>query len=165
MKEYNMEKKRCLNISGGAKVHSKLLRSNISRLIAIPIILLLLHVSTAFAQGSIFGSITNSGATVPANGEISFYGFLDDTDEELRIETCIGAGYDAGNWFDDFQNYLTEAPGNPYDYYFYNTTNSEGAVLSDLIPNNSFQQEDMVLSPVAGWPSTPAGLIGSAVSS
>ena len=29
-------------------------------------------------------------------------------------------GYDAGNWFDDFQNYLTEAPGNPYDYHFFN---------------------------------------------
>ncbi|MCP4706322.1 MAG: hypothetical protein GY865_17125, partial [candidate division Zixibacteria bacterium] len=160
-----MKKNSRLNISGGAKVHSKLLHSNISRLIAIPIILLLLHVSPAFAQGSIFGSITNSDATVPSNGEVTFYGFLDDTDEELRIETCIGAGYDAGNWFDDFQNYLTEAPGNPYDYYFYNTTNLESAVLSDLIPNNSFQQENIVLSMVAGWPTTPAGLSGSVVSS
>lgn len=165
MKKNNIEKKRCFNISGGAKVHSKLLRSNISRLIAIPIVLLLLHVSPAFAQGSIFGSITNTDATVPSNGEISFYGFLDDTDEELRIETCIGAGYDAGNWFDDFQNYLTEAPGNPYDYYFFNVTNSESAVLSDLIPNNSFQQENIVLALNPGLPITPAGLSGSAVSS
>ncbi len=165
MKENNLEKKRCLNISGGAKVHSKLLRSNISKLFAIPIVLLLLHVSSAYGQGSIFGSVTNSDAGIPANGEISFYGFLDNTDEELRIETCVGAGYDAGNWFDEFQNYLTEAPGNPYDYYFYNTVNFESAVLSDLIPNNSFQQEDIVLSLAAGWPSTPSGLSGSAVSS
>jgi len=164
MEENNKKKKRCLNISGGAKVHRILLRNNISRLIAIPLLLLLLHVSSAFAQGSIFGTVTNSDATVPANGEISFYGFLDDTDEEIRIETCIGAGYDAGNWFDDFQNYLTEAPGNPYDYYFYNTANSESAVLSKLIPNNSFQQEDIVLSPAPGWPGTPTGLTGSAVS-
>ena len=79
MKENNLEKKRCLNISGGAQVHSKILRSNISRLIAIPIVLLLLHVSSAFAQGSIYGSITNSDAGIPANGEISFYGL------EVRI--------------------------------------------------------------------------------
>jgi len=165
MKENKLVEKRCLNISGGAKVHSNLLRNKISRLFAIPIILLLLHVSPVFAQGSIFGSITNSDVSVPANGEISFYGFLDNTDEELRIESSIGAGYDAGNWFDDFQNYLTEAPGNPYDYYFYNMTNLESAVLSDLIPNNSFQQENIILALDAGWPGKPEGLTGLAVSS
>lgn len=109
------------------------------------------------AQGSIFGLVANSNLSVPAPGAISFFGYLDDTDEEIRVESSVGAGYDAGNWFDDFQNYLTEAPGNPYDYHFYNTANGEGLVLSKLIPNNSFQQENISLSPV-NWPQTPSGL-------
>ena len=120
--------------------------------------------SSAFAQGSIFGGVSNSDASTPTNGEISFVGFLDDTDEEIRIETSDGAGYDNGNWFDDFQNYLTEAPFNPYDYYFYNVVNGEGYHLSGLIPNNSFQQEDVTLAP-DGWPAMPVGLTGSALSS
>jgi len=157
-------KKKSFKISGGAKVHSKLVHNKIKWLLAVPVILLLMYPPSALAQGSIYGSVTNSNLSVPANGEISFFGFLDDTDEEIRIETCVGAGYDAGNWFDDFQNFLTEAPGNPYDYYFYNTANSESAILSDLIPNNSFQQEDIALATVAGWPSQPAGLSGTAVS-
>ncbi len=119
---------------------------------------------SAFAQGSIFGTVTNSDASTPANGEVTFFGFLDDTDEELRIETSTGAGYDAGNWFDDFQNYLTEAPGNPYDYYFFNTANGEGAHLANLIPNNSFQQENIALAAVT-WPTQPVGLTATVVSS
>jgi hypothetical protein len=123
----------------------------------------LLSTSSALAQGSIFGSVTNSDASVPANGEISFFGYLDDTDEEIRTETSVGAGYDAGNWYDDFQNYLTEAPGNPYDYHFYNAAMGQGFVLSNLIPNNSFQQEDIVLAPVS-WPGAPSGLTGRTIS-
>lgn len=118
---------------------------------------------SAFAQGSIFGAVQNADLSTPANGEILFFGFLDDTDEEIRIDLSTGAGYDAGNWFDDFQNYLTEAPGNPYDYYFFNTTNNEGAALGKAIPNNSFQQEDITLAPVS-WPAQPAGLAAAAVS-
>jgi len=150
-------------IPGGADVHFKKTKFKIPRWSYLLLVMLLLYSSSAFAQGSIFGTVANSNATTPANGEISFYGFLDDTDEEVHIETSIGAGYDAGNWFDDFQNYLTEAPGNPYDYYFYNGTNGEGAVLSELIPNNSFQQEDITLAPVV-WPLKPAGITGRAVS-
>ena len=119
---------------------------------------------SAFAQGSIFGTVQNTDLSTPANGDISFFGFLDDTDEEIRTETSTGAGYDAGNWFDDFQNYLTEAPGNPYDYYFYNIAIDEGFHLAKLIPNNSFQQEDIQLETVA-WPFKPAGLSGTVVSS
>ena len=119
--------------------------------------------SPAFAQGSIFGSVTNSDVSTPANGEVSFYGFLDDTDEEVRIETSDGAGYDAGNWFDDFQNYGTEAPGNPYDYHFFNVVNGEGFHLAGSIPNNSFQQEDVQLAAVA-WPAVPSGFAGTTLS-
>jgi hypothetical protein len=103
--------------------------------------------------------VTNSDASVPANGEISFFGFLDNTDEEIRLESSTGAGYDAGNWYDDFQNYLTEAPGNPYTYRFFNTANGEGAVLAKSIPSNSFQRENITLASV-DWPAAPTGLQG-----
>ncbi len=112
---------------------------------------------SAFAQGSIFGTVQNADLSVPANGQMTFFGFTNGTDDELRIITSVGAGYDAGNWFDDFQNYLTKAPGNPYDYYFLNTTNNQGFRLSKLIPNNSFQQENILLAPVT-WPAQPTGL-------
>ncbi|UCD93972.1 MAG: hypothetical protein JSU69_09410 [Candidatus Zixiibacteriota bacterium] len=111
------------------------------------------------AQGSIFGTVANSDMSVPGDNEIYFVGYLDDTDEEIRIESSVGAGYDNGNWFDDFQNYLTEAPGNPYDYHFFNVANGETAVLSKLIPNNSFQQENIQLA-ASSWPMPPAGLNG-----
>ena len=125
---------------------------------------ILMMSSSALAQGSIFGIVANSDLSTPANGEVTFVGFLDDTDEEIRIESSDGAGYDNGNWFDDFQNYLTEAPGNPYDYYFYNTTNGQGFHLAKLIPNNSFQQENVLLSPVA-WPVAVTDIAGSALNS
>ena len=124
---------------------------------------LILSASSAFAQGSIFGTVSNADLSTPANGDISFFGYLDNTDEEIRLETSTGAGYDAGNWFDDFQNYLTEAPGNPYDYHFYNIANGEGFVLSKPIPNNSFQQENITLATVS-WPAAPTGLSGTPVS-
>jgi len=157
------KRNKCFAIYGGAKVHSKTGLCRVPKLIVLLAIGLLLSTSSAFAQGSIFGSVSNSDASTPANGDINFFGYLDDTDEEIRIETSTGAGYDAGNWFDDFQNYLTEAPNNPYDYHFYNSVNSEGFVLSKLIPNNSFQQEDVTLAAVA-WPAAPAGLTGVTVS-
>ncbi|UCD95389.1 MAG: IPT/TIG domain-containing protein [Candidatus Zixiibacteriota bacterium] len=153
----------CSDRFGGAKVHFKKPHHKMSKLALLLLAAMLCCSSSAFAQGSIFGAVTNSNATIPANGDISFYGFLDDTDEEIRIETCVGAGYDAGNWFDDFQNYLTEAPGNPYDYHFYNQVNGEGAVLSKLIPNNSFQQENISLGAVS-WPLKPSAVVGRAIS-
>jgi hypothetical protein len=118
---------------------------------------LLATAPAVLAQGSIFGKVRNSDTSTPAGGEVSFFGYLDDTDEEIRIESSVGAGYDAGNWFDDFQNYLTEAAGNPYDYHFFNTSAGEGFVLSGAIPNNSFQQENIALGPVT-WPQPPTGL-------
>ena len=130
------------------------------------ILLLLMMAATpqsVWAQGSIFGTVQNSDLSVPANGEITFFGYLDNTDEEIRIETSTGAGYDAGNWFDDFQNYLTEAPGNPYDYHFYNVANGQGFQLSKLIPNNSFQQANVVLAAVT-LPAKPVGLTAAPVS-
>lgn len=116
------------------------------------------------AQGSIFGALTNSNGSTPSEGEITFIGYLDDTDEEIRIITSVGAGYDNGNWYDDFQNFLTEASGNPYDYHFYNLTNSQGYILSKTIPNNSFQQENVILGTVA-WPDQPTGFGGEKGSS
>lgn len=125
--------------------------------------IMLLCPDPAMAQGSIFGQVFNADASVPDSGEITFFGYLDDTDEEIRIEISVGAGYDAGNWFDDFQNYLTEGPGNPYDYHFFNPTNNQGFVLSKLIPDNSFQQENITLAPVS-WPEPPPGFSARVVS-
>lgn len=159
-----MTTKRNIDIDGGCKVRRNKGHIKWSLVTALLAAGIILSATSAFAQGSIFGTVTNSNASTPANGEISFYGYLDNTDEELRVETSTGAGYDAGFWFDDFQNYLTEAPGNPYDYHFYNIANGEGFVLSKTIPNNSFQQEDIVLAPVS-WPAAPGGLNGFALSS
>jgi len=150
------------DILGGTKVYSdrKIFRL---KLLCLSIMIFLLGSSSAFAQGSIFGTVANSDLSTPVNGEISFVGYLDDTDEEIRIETSVGAGYDAGNWFDDFQNYLTEAAGNPYDYHFYNSTNGEGYILSGPIPSSSFHQEDIALTAIP-WPAKPTGLVGTAIS-
>ncbi len=134
------------------------------KLLGLVVLLLLAYSSTAFAQGSIFGTVQNANLTTPANGEISFYGFTDNTDDEIRLESSIGAGYDAGNWFDDFQNYLSKTPGNPYTYRFFNTTNGEGAVLASTIPNNSFQQENIALGTVS-WPAAPNGMSARVISS
>ena len=41
----------------------------------------------ASAQGSIAGDVLNSDLTIPSNGDITFVGFLDDTDEEIRLES------------------------------------------------------------------------------
>ncbi|MBD3258993.1 hypothetical protein GF377_11215, partial [candidate division GN15 bacterium] len=136
------------------------------RMVQIPglMLLVIMALSTsAFAQGSITGSVTNSDLSTPADGEITFIGFLDDTDTEIRLETSVGAGYQSGNWFDDFQNYQTEAPGNPYDFIFYNSANGEGFQLSGAIPNNSFEVQDVTLAPVS-WPAAPTGLSGVSVS-
>lgn len=116
-----------------------------------------------YAQGSIYGSVTNSDASVPATGEVIFFGFLNNTDSEIRTEQSFGAGFDLGNWYDDFQNYLDESPGIPYTYRFYNIANGEGAELNGSVPANSFHKEDISLEAVS-WSNRPSGLAGRAVS-
>ncbi len=111
-------------------------------------------VSRVSGQGSIYGTVQNSGGSVPDSTDIVFFSFLHDTDNEIRLSTSTGAGYDAGNWFDDFQNFLDEAPGVPYKYYFFNNVKGESFLLDKLIPNNSFQREDIVLGP-GPWPQPP----------
>lgn len=113
--------------------------------------------SDAFAQGSIFGSVIGSDLSVPPDPNVVFFGFVNNTDDELRISSSIGAGYENGFWFDDFQNFTSKAPGLPYSYYFFDLATAEGLQFSSLIPNNSFQQEDIQLSPMA-WPSPVTGL-------
>ncbi len=113
--------------------------------------------SRVFAQGSITGTVNNSDMGIPADSEVTFWGFLDDTDEEIRTELSDGAGYQNGNWWDDFQNYGTEAAGNPYDYLFSNLINGEFYHLEGLIPNNSYQEENIVLASGSN-PSKPTGV-------
>jgi hypothetical protein len=117
----------------------------------------------AVAQGSIFGNVQNANLTNPVVGQLLWVGFLDNTDEEIRIESSTGAGYDGTFWFDDFQNYSTEVAGNPYDFIFVNIANGQYFRLEKTIPNNSFQQEDVTLA-AAAVPARPTGLVARAVS-
>ncbi len=133
------------------------------KLIVTTFAVFLLSIPSVAGQGSIYGSVARSGGSVPANGELSFFGYLDDTDEEIRIDSSVGAGYDAGFWFDDFQNYQTESPGNPYDHHFFDIGQGEGCLLSDTMPDNSFHQEDITLGEVS-WPSAPTTFDGKFVS-
>jgi hypothetical protein len=126
---------------------------NVSGLLIIPV-LLCLFFARADAQGSIFGEVKNFNNSTPLNGYIYFIGYLDGTDEEIRVSGCTGAGYDDGFWFDDFQNYLTEAVGNPYNFHFFNFYNGESAILSGTIPSDSYHQVDVYLSSFQ-WPSPP----------
>ncbi len=130
---------------------------SISKLSLICLSIILFPFISAYSQGTIFGTVSNSDFSTPENETVYFFGYLDDTDEEIRIEGCIGAGYDGGYWFDDFQNYLTEAPDNPFDFHFFNSINGEGAVLSGLIPSNSYHQEDIQLTSDF-WPDPPTGV-------
>lgn len=119
--------------------------------------------AVALAQGSIFGSVQNANLSNPAVGELLWVGFLDNTDEEIRISSNTGAGYDGTFWFDDFQNYSTEVAGNAYDFVFVNIANGQYYRLEKPIPNNSFQQEDVLLA-AASAPTRPTGLIARPVS-
>ena len=114
--------------------------------------------AVAHAQGSIYGTVQNADLTNPPVTDLYWVGFLDDTDEEVRIELNTGAGYDGTNWFDDFQNYTTRVAGNPYDFYFVNVVNGQGFHLAKTIPSNSFQQENILLAPMT-FPARPAGLV------
>lgn len=118
----------------------------------------------AYGQGNIFGTVQNADFTPPATGDLYWTGFLDGTDQEIRIESNTGAGYDGTNWFDDFQNYTTEAAGNPFDYVYVNLINGEALRLVGTIPDNSFYQEDVVLAE-ATVPPQPTGFTAVAVSS
>ncbi len=118
----------------------------------------LMLVSSALAQGSIYGTVHNSDGSIPGSAELTFFGFIRDSDMEVRTNGSLGAGYDAGHWYDDFQNYLLEAPGEPYDYYFFNAANGETFHLAKLIPSSSFQEENIVLA-ADDWP--PPVLLGA----
>jgi hypothetical protein len=125
---------------------------------AVVSITVLILAGNLLAQGSISGTVTRSTGGLPSAAAFVFFGFLDHTDEEIRVVGADGSGYDGLNWWDDFQNYLTEAAGNPYDYYFFDMQAGEAYHLDKLIPQNSFQVEDVTTSPAA-FPTAP--VIGS----
>lgn len=116
----------------------------------------------ALAQGSIFGTVRNADFSTPPDSAVLFMGFLNNTDNEIRLQICDGAGYETGNWFDDFQNYLDEAPGIPYTYLFYNIDRGEFFNLSSTVPSNSFQQENVALAPATLVP-RPSNVTGRAL--
>lgn len=111
----------------------------------------------AGAQGSVFGDVTLSDFSTPDDSDLVFFGFIRGTDEAIRLSTADGAGYDGGFWFDDFQNYLDEAPQVRFDYFFFDTVVMERCHLSGTILPESIQQEDVALSAVV-FPMPPSGL-------
>ncbi len=108
----------------------------------------------AVAQGSIFGVLQKLDLSTPPDASVSFIGFIDNTDTELRTNLCIGAGYESGHWFDDFQNYIGETPGLEYRYYFFSPLDAQASALISEIPDNSYEQQDIILA-AADFP-TPA---------
>jgi hypothetical protein len=141
---------------------SAMRRMSVARIAAAMAVVLVLPV-VAEAQGQIYGQVENAGGSNPAADALRWTGWLDDTDEEIRIESSAGAGYDGLYWYDDFQNYTTEAAGNPYEYVFVNTSNGEAFHLQKTIPSNSFQEENITLSP-ATVPPLPTGLAATVIS-
>jgi hypothetical protein len=126
-------------------------------LVLVLAICLILPLGNVCAQGSITGFVHNTDLSVPLDGSVLFFGLINNTDKEIRIQSCIGAGYESGHWYDDFQNYLTEAPGLPYYYYFFDTTGEESALLQKTIPSNSYQVEDISLT-AGSYPQAAAKL-------
>ncbi len=126
------------------------------------LLVLIFPAKEIFGQGNIFGNVTNSDASTPVNGEISFIGYLEGTDEEIKIESCVGAGYDNGNWYDNLPNYLTATAGDQFNFHFFNSINGEGANLNSIIEIGSFQQEDIALSSISR-PEKPNDLNGTGV--
>lgn len=122
------------------------------------LLFILLPFSSAEGQGNIFGTVTRSDLSQPADSSLVFFGFINDTDNELHLSlSSTGAGYENGNWFDDFQNYNGKAPGLPYDFYFFDYAFLQAAHLEDTIPSNSFQQKDVQLA-ASSWPGPPGQL-------
>lgn len=124
-------------------------------LVALVVLVVILPSDFTWAQGSITGVVSRADQSIPPDGTIAFFGFIRDTDDEIHIQSNIGAGYENGNWWDDFQNYLDEAAGVPYHYYFFDRVESQAGLLNKTIPNNSFQQqEDITLAPIP-FPAPP----------
>lgn len=115
------------------------------------------------AQGNIFGVVQNADLSNPGAASLFWVGFLNHSDQEIRIELNTGAGYDGINWFDDFQNYPSHAAGSPYDYFFVNAANGQMSHLSETVPANSFQQENILLAPGI-IPARPSGLVARVAS-
>lgn len=106
------------------------------------------------AQGPIAGLVERSNGTVPPDGSVLFIGYVNNTDNEIHLSGSVGADYDGGHWYDDFQNYLFAPAGLPYTYHIFDTTTLESASLDSLISSDGFQEHDLTLAPAA-WPDPP----------
>jgi hypothetical protein len=110
------------------------------------------------AQGSITGIVSRADLSNPPDSALEFLGFIRNTDDEIHIQSGTGAGYESGHWYDDFQNFLDEAAGVPYRFYFFDRAVSQMIVLNKTIPNNSYQVEDIALIPFS-FPDPPQQVV------
>jgi hypothetical protein len=124
------------------------------RLLSVVVVSAICATGSAVAQGSIFGAVSNADQGSPSQANMVFFGYLRGSDNEIRICGSDGIDYENGNWWDDFQNFLDEAPGVQYDYWFFDRGRSEWQNLQDLVPANSFQQQDVQLT-AGSFPSPP----------
>ena len=106
------------------------------------------------AQGPIAGLVERSNGTVPPNGSVLFVGYVDNSDDEVHLSGSVGADYDGGHWYDDFQNYLFAPAGVSYTYHIFDETSLESASLDSLISSDGFQEHDITLSSGL-WPDPP----------
>ncbi|MBU0985527.1 MAG: hypothetical protein KKA42_16760 [candidate division Zixibacteria bacterium] len=114
---------------------------------------------SAHSQGSIFGQLRNVDMAVPPDSAVLFFGFVNGTDNQIRLVSSVGAGYESGNWYDDFQNYEGASAGVPYHFYFFDVVAAESALLTGPVPDNSFQQEDVGLT-AGAWPAAATAFSG-----
>ena len=113
------------------------------------------------AQDQIFGAVTRSDLSVPGNGEMQVFAYIDGTDQEVKILFSTGLDYDIGFWLDDFRNYGGSQGGQAYDHFFYNPNSGEGYHLAGTIATFGLVQEDITLGAVT-WPTAPDGVTASA---
>ncbi len=136
---------------------SLILAASAVSLLASPVVL----PSSALAQDQIFGAVQRSDQSVPANGEMKVFAFINSTDQEIKLFLSTGLDYDNGFWLDDFRNYGGSQGGQPYDHFFFNPGSGEGFHLSGTIASFGLVEEDITLGAVS-WPGAPAGLSATA---
>jgi len=118
----------------------------------------LITATAVAAQGSISGVVYSSDLSSPADGDLVFFGFAGGTDDEIHLSGSIGVDYDQNHWYDDFQNFLTRAPGVAYCYCFFDTVAGEGTSLVGTMTNQSFVTQDLMLAQV-DWPDPPGNVM------
>jgi len=104
----------------------------------------------------IYGTVKNSDLSTPANSDITFFSFIEGTDNEIRTEDSEGATYENGSYVDETSNFSGVDTGDQYDIYFTNVINGEAHRENTNIPALSAQRN--VTLTANSNPAVPTGL-------